>query len=280
MARRKRAEPHENHERWLVSYADFITLLFAFFVVMYSISSVNEGKYRVLSDTLVAAFKTPPKSPKPINVGETAQPSGAVGRAPDPAHIQLPPRPAEPPEAQMARIATRVTRALAPLIAQDRVKVTRNKLWVKIEMDNSLLFDVGSADLQSPAIPALEKLARELAPLPNYIEIEGHTDNVPIRNEIYPSNWELSAARAASVVHLFMDVGVAPERLAAIGFGEFRPLADNDTAAGRRRNRRVAIVILADRNARRMMQIDPGIADDDAGPAATPPTAPANGAGS
>ncbi|HEB59879.1 MAG TPA: flagellar motor protein MotD [Gammaproteobacteria bacterium] len=276
MARRRRAEHHENHERWLVSYADFITLLFAFFVVMYSISSINEGKYRVLSDTLVAAFKTPPKSPQPINVGKTAEPSGAVGKSAEPAHIQLPPKPAVPTEARMAEISERVTQALAPLIDQNLVKVTRNKLWVKIEMDNRLLFEVASAELNSQAIPALEKLAHELATLPNYIEVEGHTDNIPIRNTIYPSNWELSAARAASVVRLFMDAGVAPERLAAIGFGEFRPLADNGSATGRRRNRRVAIVILADRNARRMNIIDPDMGQE-AAPTGTDAAAGAAG---
>ena len=256
MARKKREEPHENHDRWLVSYADFITLLFAFFVVMYSISSINEGKYRVLSDTLVAAFKTPPKSPVPITIGESASTSNSVQKSSSPSHVRLPPAPGTNAKSRMRDIARRVESALAPLINKKLVNVTQDKLWVKVEMDTSLLFGIASAELQSRAIPPLEELAGELKSLPNHIDIEGHTDNVPIRNQIFRSNWELSAARAASVVHLFMDAGVDPSKLAAIGFGEYRPLAKNSTPEGRRKNRRVAIVILADKNARRLGQID------------------------
>ena len=256
MARKKREEHHENHDRWLVSYADFITLLFAFFVVMYSISSINEGKYRVLSDTLVAAFKTPPKSPTPIAIGKTASATSSFQKNSSPTYVHLPPTPGSVAENGLKDIAKRVESALAPLIKNNLVNVTRDKLWIKVEMDTSLLFRTGSAELQSRAIPTLESLAVELKTLPNHIDIEGHTDNVPIRNLVFPSNWELSAARAASVVHLFMDNGVDPSKLSAIGFGEHRPLADNTSLQGRRKNRRVVIVILADKNARRLSQIE------------------------
>ncbi len=257
MARRKRQETHENHERWLVSYADFITLLFAFFVVMYSISSVNEGKYRVLSDTLVSAFRTPPKSPTPISIGETSSAPRAIDRSTTPSQIKLTPATSTSAAEGMKRISTKVEASLHGLIAQDLVKVTRNKLWVKVEMDTSMLFGSGSARLQSQARLPLEELALELSQLPNHVEIEGHTDNRPIKTAAFRSNWELSAARAASVVHLFSETGVAPERMAAIGFGQHRPLDTNDTPAGRSRNRRVVIVILANKDARRMMEIDP-----------------------
>jgi len=104
--------------------------------------------------------------------------------------------------------------------------------------------------------PILEELAEVVRNLPNHIDVEGHTDTLPIRTSIYPSNWELSASRAASVVHLFSRNGVDPKRLSAIGYGQYRPVADNSTAKGRRTNRRVVMVILADKNARRMLEIE------------------------
>lgn len=256
MARRKQPEVHENHDRWLISYADFITLLFAFFVVMYSISSVNEGKYRVLSDTLVEAFRTPPKSPTPIQIGETATVPKVQERSAAPSHIKVTPTQSTSAAAGMEQIAERLETRLQGLIEQDLVNVTRSKLWVKVEMNTNLLFTSGSATLQPQATAPLEDLALELSQLPNHVEIEGHTDNIPIKTDIFPSNWELSAARAASVVHLFMNTGVAPDRLAAIGFGPYRPVTDNTTVQGRSRNRRVVVVILAHKNARRLMEID------------------------
>ena len=257
--RRKRSiEEGDNVDRWLVSYADFITLLFAFFVVMYAISSINEGKYRVLSDTLVAAFKTPPKSTEPIQIGKPIEKS--VGKTDNTVGVPKPIR-VEPPKTeeqnqQMRRIASQVRRSLRPLIEQKLIKVTQNKFWVVIEMNTSILFSSGSAELELEAYSLLKKLAKVIKSLPNHVDVEGHTDNLPIRNEIFPSNWELSASRAASVVHLFSQQGVSPTRLAAIGYGQYRPSVKNDSVKGRRQNRRVRIVILADKNARRVAEIE------------------------
>lgn len=260
MARRKRREEHENLERWLVSYADFITLLFAFFVVMYSISSINEGKYRVLSDTMVAAFNTPPKTLQPIQVGEEG-----VSGEPSPIRHQkasnavnagvIQQLAATAQSSDMGQIAGDFENAMAPLIKKDLIKVTHNDLWVEIEINTSILFDSGSARLEDDALPVLGELANVLKKYPNYIQVEGFTDNVPIDTSVFPSNWELSAHRAASVVHLFMNNGVQPDRMAAIGYGEYRPIADNATPEGRRKNRRVVLVILADANARRALDI-------------------------
>ena len=256
--RRKRSvEQNDNVDRWLVSYADFITLLFAFFVVMYAISSINEGKYRVLSDTLVAAFNTPPKATQPIQIGEpveqsvTTPPTQGV---PKPIKVE-PPR-VDQQERVMANIAKQVRQNLQPLIDKDFIKVTHNKLWVEVEINTSILFSSGSAELEVEAYTPLKKLADVLKALPNHIDVEGHTDDLPISNRVYPSNWELSASRAASVVHLFTKQGIKPERLAAIGFGEFQPIAENSSVIGRRENRRVKVVILADKNARRVSVID------------------------
>jgi len=258
--RRKRSiVENDNPDRWLVSYADFMTLLFAFFVVMYAISSVNEGKYRVLSDTLVAAFNTPPKSPTPIQIGKpvqnTTNTETSVG-VPKPIKVEPVPSDAGRQERRMRRIARKIKRDLRPLIDQKLIKVSHNKLWVEVEINTSILYSVGSAVLEEEAHPTLIKLSKVLRDLPNHVDVEGHTDNLPISTPVYPSNWELSAARAASVVHLFTKHEVSPERLSAIGLGEFRPIAANDTVLGRRQNRRVRVVILADKNARRMAEIE------------------------
>ncbi len=269
MARKKPHEEHENHERWLVSYADFITLLFAFFVVMYSISSVNEGKYRVLSDSLMSAFRNPMRSLKPIQVGKLVRKPTASGASPSLVELpsfkppsivtQIEPPPESdakrladkgPPvdEEDMARllsIAEDIGLALAPLIDQEFIEVRQQMWWLEIEIKASILFSSGSARLGRDAIPIIAKLADILAPFPNPVEVEGFTDSRPISTLAYPSNWELSAARAASVVHLFARQGIRPERLLAIGYGEFRPVADNTTPAGRAQNRRVVIVVPA-----------------------------------
>ncbi len=267
MARKRKQMEHENLERWMISYADFITLLFAFFVVMYAISSVNEGKYRVLSDTLVQAFNEQPKALQPIELPN----SKVVG---DPSALIKPDNPSSGPQslvdlpktgtndATLGEIADDFEKQLQPMIDKDLINITRNDNWIEIEINTSLLFDIGSAELEDDAIPVLRRLAATLKRYPNPIQVEGFTDNLPISNQLYPSNWELSAARAASVVHLFMNADVQPERMAAIGYGEYRPIADNATVEGRRKNRRVVLVIRKDDRGKRPQdreQVDPSL---------------------
>ena len=270
MARKKHAE-HENHERWLVSYADFITLLFAFFVVMYAISSINEGKYRVLSEAMVAAFRSPPKSLDPIQVGQVARSPYHVPMPlqKTPIAVELAQQPGEKSasidakrdavaraaqldvedfgaaEEAISNMADAIEKAMTPLIDQGMVAVRRNRLWIEVEIKSSILFPSGSATLSRDALPIIEDLAEILQPFDNRIHVEGFTDNLPINTVAFPSNWELSAARAASVVHLLTRYKVDPRRMAAIGFSEYRPVASNGTAEGRAKNRRVALVILA-----------------------------------
>ncbi|CAD5108342.1 flagellar motor protein MotD [Zestomonas carbonaria] len=246
MARRRRHEEHENHERWLVSYADFITLLFAFFVVMYSISSINEGKYKILSETLVGVFNQPDRSIKPIPVGEERP-------------LTPPDRPEKEDEVQgekdasqaLQDIAESMRAALGDLIETGQVTVRGNEMWVEIELSSALLFSSGDALPHNQAFDILEKVAKVLAPYRNPVRIEGFTDNLPIATAQFPTNWELSAARAASVVRMLAMEGVAPERLAAIGYGEFQPVADNASAEGRARNRRVVLVVSRNLDVRR-----------------------------
>lgn len=250
-------EGESNTDRWMVSYADFVTLLFAFFVVMYAISSVNESKYRVLTDTMTEAFKVVPKSIAPIQIGKEKKIIGEFekkGALIEP--VRVLPKPQRTYEVEMKQIAETVSKAVKPLIDQGLIQVTENKLWVEIEMNTSILFSSADSELAEDAFPALKALAGVLKKLPNYIDVEGHTDDVPINNDEFPSNWELSAARAASVVHLFSQYGVNPHRLSSIGYAEYRPIATNETVQGRLKNRRVKIVILADKNARRVAGID------------------------
>lgn len=252
MRRRARVEEHENHERWLVSYADFITLLFAFFVVMYSLSTVNEGKYRVLSDSLVSAFRN-------VNVnsrGEQIAP-GAKTPAVMPALPQLRAKPVVTPSdakeeerkrqtrEKMRDMAREIMEVLAPLVRQGKVSVTEGLRGITVEINASVLFPLGEARLQPAAVKALRAVAEVAATADFPIIVEGHTDPTPIATPQFPSNWELSGARASSVVRLFVDTGVAPQRLTATGYGEQRPLASNDTQEGRARNRRVTILIEA-----------------------------------
>ncbi|MEQ6342097.1 MAG: flagellar motor protein MotD [Gammaproteobacteria bacterium] len=269
MARKKKHEEHENHERWLVSYADFITLLFAFFVVMYSISSVNEGKYRVLSDSMVAAFRAAPKSIEPVQVGREAKSprDTTLEQRTDPNVIRRPPMPiprktmdqqdkinserASSPAALKA-IADKIERAMAGLIVKNMVSIRRSDFWLEVEINTNILFPSGVSRLQEQAIPTLSEIAKILRDFPNPIRVEGFTDNLPINTLAFPSNWELSAARSASVVHVFMDSGVSPERMSAVGYGEYRPVADNSTEDGRNKNRKVVIVILNDESSGRV----------------------------
>ena len=246
MARRRRHEEHENHERWLVSYADFITLLFAFFVVMYSISSINEGKYKILSETLTGVFSQPERSIKPIPVGDerprTTEPDNSM--VDEASTEQIAP-------STLQNIADSIRDAFGGLLQSDQLKVRGNELWIEIELSSGLLFPSGDALPNDMAFEIVEKIAKILAPYGNPVHVEGFTDNQPIRTAQFPTNWELSAARAASIVRMLAMDGVDPSRMAAVGYGEFQPVADNATAEGRARNRRVVLVVSRNLDVRR-----------------------------
>lgn len=243
MARRAHVEEHENHERWLVSYADFITLLFSFFVVMYAISTLNEGKYKILSDSLVQAFRhdrvvtAQTTGLAPIN-RTTQEPTRSGPRVANVLRYQQ--------EQKLLGIAAKITDALRALMQSGQVKLTQLPHGLAVEINASVLFAPAQATIQPEAIESLTNVAHALADVDNVVHIEGHTDNLPIQTSLYPSNWELSGARASSVVRLFAANGVAPSRLQAVGFAENRPIASNATAEGRQHNRRVTLLIFAD----------------------------------
>lgn len=233
--RRGIKQDEENTDRWLVSYADFITLLFAFFVVMYSISSVNQGKYRVLSDSMAEAFNR-----QSVMAVKPAEQLGiSVQRAP----IAIG-RENQAGTRVMKETAAQIENRLKNWIKKGQIAVRGNEKWLEVEINTSVLFPSGSAELSQPASNILRELAESFKTSNNPIYVSGYTDDQPINTLKYPSNWELSAARSASVVRLFIQAGIKPTRLGAIGFAEFRPVADNISDENRQKNRRVIVRIL------------------------------------
>lgn len=261
MPRRDNHSDHnqESHDRWLVSYADFITLLFAFFVVMYSISSVNEGKYKVLSATLIGAFNVPKKeasSPDVINLKEYDKNSvidfpGEAKKEGDIKSENTQKGEGEGAGNDLDQLSDQVEAAFADLIEDENIAVDGNETWVEISLNSNLLFTSGSARPNTKALPIIQQIADILGGYENPVHVEGFTDNVPINSSVFPSNWELSAARSATVVRLLAEEGVDPDRLAAVGYGEFQPKASNSTSEGRSQNRRVVLIVSRDLNIRR-----------------------------
>ena len=289
MARGKKHEEHVNTEAWAIPYGDLVTLLLALFVVLYSTSSVNQGKYRVLAESLVAAFRGQPSTATPVAINKPAQgkagdsnmsgvrptalmklpppnkaieakpnPDGAsnaagntgvygnpgVKDAPEAAKDAQPTGPGglakEPPLQYMANA---IKGALKDLISKDAVRVRQGEHSLEVELRTDVLFASGVAQLEPGARTVIQQIGDIIKPFPNTIRVEGHTDSRPITTAIFPSNWELSAARAANVVQLFTQGGIERERMMVVGFGDNRPVGDNATVEGRNANRRVIIVV-------------------------------------
>ncbi|MBM4125115.1 MAG: flagellar motor protein MotD [Nitrospira sp.] len=235
-------EEHENHELWLVSYADFITLLFAFFVVMYSASALNIGKFKVISDSLNMALLKPVKGQ---NSSSQALDFGGQGK-------KTPPIPAVSSKEQFHR---RVQAAMRKFdIAQnlpDKMEVTMTDHGIMVTLADSMLFESGQAAVRPQALPALQALSEvimDTGEIIQEIRVEGHTDNVPLRTLQFPSNWDLSASRAASVLRVLTEqYQVKADMMSVVGYGAVKPLSDNLTPDNRAKNRRVEInVIMAE----------------------------------
>jgi len=241
--RRKREEEQDHQDRWMVSYADFVTLLFAFFVVMYAISSLNEGKYKVLSDSLNLAFRTDASASQSSSINPGA--SGVPMFIP----LLRPQTPTKIDEAtrqqleKMRSMVKEIKTTLAPLVQAGLVRVSEGPKGITVEFDASVLFAPGDARLDVAALNALTAVSQIVSTATFPITVEGHTDNIPISTAQFPSNWELSGNRAASVVRLFIENGISPQRMSAIGYADQRPVAENSTPEGRQRNRRVSIIM-------------------------------------
>jgi chemotaxis protein MotB len=239
MKKRRRKHPNEavQHDRWLVSYADFVTLLFAFFVVMYALAATNEIKYQAASQSMEAAFL---EKKRQVVILEEALSERADRVNP----IKLDEEWVAD-RRQLQQASEQLTQLLAEQISDNLVTVNQGNSWIELQMNSELLFLSGSAELSADSLPVLGKIAEVLKSLPNQVNIEGHTDNLPIGTSKFPSNWELSSARATTVVRNLIRNGIAPPRLSAIGYGEFHPVADNRTEEGRFKNRRVGLLIIS-----------------------------------
>ncbi len=252
----KKEEKHPNHERWVISYADLLTLLLAVFVVLYASSTRNKHKEDEITKAFIKAFHG---APLPI----VTKPSGSMGIL----HNQpaLIPKTVESPRSAASKLPKNLEHQLSqamktlqalqlklsalfqPMIDKHQVSMTSTPLTLTIQLDASVLFDSGDDTLRPEAATLLKKVAAGLTNLPPQyrIVVQGYTDNKPISTPKFPSNWSLSAERAVSVVALFRDAGVSGDQLAAEGFGEFAPIASNKTEAGRAQNRRVVVVVRA-----------------------------------
>ncbi len=239
-ATRRLTPPQASDDRWLVSYADFVTLLFAFFVVMYAVARANQAELVALSHTLSAPFGEIPRSLEPIQVGDpllAASPHVAdlderPGYAdPDPGDTTV-----EPQEDRILERFAGLDAALQPRVASDTD-------WLEISLDSEVLFAAGSSRLDPAALPLLEEVAAFVAEFDNPVTVEGYTDNMPADGVRFPSNWELSAYRASIVARFLEQRGIERTRISAVGYGENHPAETNATPEGRARNRRVDVVV-------------------------------------
>lgn len=225
--KKKRVEQHQDNHRWVISYADFITLLFAFFVVMYAISSINVSKYRSVSEGMKTAFNKKNKT----NAG-----GGEI--------VTIIPN--KQSDQHFDELGKNLGKTLSQLKNGD-FHINRQEGWIEIDMKAGSLFASGSADLKPLAMIKLMQIASTLEGNGYPISIEGYTDNIPMDSSQYPSNWELSSARAAAVARTLITYGIDPGRLTIMGFGEQYPISDNNNEIGRAKNRRVNMIIAKDK---------------------------------
>jgi len=227
MRRRRRNPEHSNHERWLISYADFITLLFAFFVVMFASSETNKAKARKVSESVEKAFG---KSP----VAEKKEQSSKTVPAPENNFRDLTPS------------LHLLEQQLASEIKAGKMHLSLEARGLVITLGEAAFFSAGDDSIQPNALPSLAKVASALQALPNPVRLEGHSDAVPIHTPRFSSNWELSTARAVQVLKTLEDqYAVNRFRLSAAGYADTVPVESNETDTGRARNRRVDLVVLS-----------------------------------
>lgn len=222
MKKRRKHDERDNVERWMISYADFVTLLFACFATMYAISQVDPNKFEKVVESMRSAFKS-----------DTVRSSGPIIEGITPINPDV------------IRLEKEFRKTIDTLSTKEDIEVRRDERGVIISLGDHVLFDVGQAIIKEAAIPTLTAIASIIQKLPNNVTVEGHTDNVPISSSKYASNWELSTARATSVLnYLLKNYNLSPERFSAAGYAEFKPIALNATPSGRAKNRRVDIVVI------------------------------------
>jgi chemotaxis protein MotB len=249
MSRKKKAAEHVNNERWLVSYGDFITLLFALFVVLFASSQVDKRKTMAVAQAIQVAFQQ-------LGVFSSGRGQASLDQVRLLANANANPQPSTSSDpnlmhgamyrkGELEGIKAALGQALAPEIGLHEVHLRMTRDGLVVSLQEIGFFDSGSAVMKPDAIPVLSKIAGVLAPAHQNVRVEGHTDNVPIHNSQYASNWQLSTARATEVLDLLITrFDISPERLSAAGYAEYHPIASNATPQGRALNRRVDIVVL------------------------------------
>ena len=289
MAKKKKAEPPENHERWLLSYADFMTLLFALFVVLYGFAMSKQTEVKALVQGLIQSFTEmgfvtarPGSTVLGGNLGiqSSSDDSGISAASPNqvitivqaptqggggmldtgqpPTQQPLPTKSSEmeikeqlpldsstsnSSGAPFESLEKEFNQSLEELVNAGLINIKSDENWLTIELSSGLIFPSGSATILLKAKPILKQIAKTLAPLKNYVRVRGYTDDIHIGNELYASNWELSAYRAISVLNSLSGDGIPPAQLAIEAYGEFSPFASNSTERGREVNRKVVIAV-------------------------------------
>jgi len=273
---RKKKEAHVNHERWLVSYADFMTLLFALFVVLFASGQADKKKEQALGAAIASAFnqmgifethsEAPPVQPGASVASVEAQIS-AQGSAPEGVMPESTTSTDIGLAAQYRALHDQLRQMLAVQLKNGSISVRDTADGMVISLKEAGFFDSGSASVRPETLPVVAHIAAALAPEPFSVRIEGHTDNVPIHTAHFDSNWELSTARASAVTRIFLaQAHINPAAISAAGYAEYHPIAANDTAEGRAQNRRVDIIVLP----RRAPSQSPASAADHQTPHRTP----------
>jgi chemotaxis protein MotB len=250
MARKKKHEEHVNHERWVISYADFVTLLFAFFVVLFAVSQVDSKKVGRFTQSFNAATQwevLQGHGKGLLQVDPTAPPSDGTQPSQMPPPLSGMEGDGGGPSTIPGSLKDLLTERLEGKAKLDGLEIEEVHGELVLRLPEHLLFDNAQATLRDEGRAALNAVADVLHDRPVRIRIEGHTDSMPIQTAQFPTNWELSTARATACVRYMLETKkIEPQRLSAAGYGEHHPVASNDTAAGRARNRRVDIVITVD----------------------------------
>ncbi|EAQ66205.1 flagellar motor protein [Marinomonas sp. MED121] len=248
-----RNDTNQNKQRWILSYADFITLLFAFFVALYSISLKNQGDSKLLTETLEGVMQAVQLSVQPINIGKVT-----TGKAEDEAFQELTPdRGSDPSPSPQQNIQTVVDKKLQVVQELNQmilthlgeyqqnglISINESELWIEIELKAGLLFSSGEFELTNEAVAVLMSISEVLKRYSYPIVVEGHTDNLPVSSNKYTSNWQLSSARASSVVDELVNGGINPQLIAVLGLSSEKPKVRNSNDFSRARNRRVTLKI-------------------------------------
>jgi len=246
---KRRGKGHVNQERWLISYADFITLLFAFFVVLYAFAKEDQHKQQLVRESVDQAFRQMgvlADATRKLKSGTQQSAAGNSGSSkPLSAVVNDDVQSPQKVRDDLTRIQHELEQTLAPQLATHAVSLTMERDGLVISLREAGFFNSGSATPKPETLPTLNEIAKSLGRTAYDLRVEGHTDNVPIHTAAFDSNWELSSTRATRIARLFLELGSIPaERISAAGFAEYHPVASNDTAEGRAQNRRVDLVVM------------------------------------